>query len=331
MSSKIERSFSQLLDKPVSSLHYLAMTLKESTNLEACIQGQVESQSFSLWGIAAIFASLKDSGTVPEDESFRNLVNSLTFSLQSQAKASFSSSCFLQQKRRETLVSHLPAATYASVKHAFLSTPPSPSLFAESVIKESLTQVKEDSNLARLKNRSSTKGSKQSASAASSSGTRHAFSMSGSSASSWFSKNSSVGPKSFKRPSSSSPARPTKVSFKGSSRSPTKKNFRKYELCPLPAPIGGCLSLCWTVWRDEGLEPWVVEVLRWGYRVPLSPPPLSPVPIPIPSYSPLSPKGIALREEVIALLAKGAIEEAPPPPTSFFYSRLFVVWKTSGS
>ena len=50
------------------------------------------------------------------------------------------------------------------------------------------------------------------------------------------------------------------------------------------------------------------------------------------SYSQLLPiitQGIALREEVLALLAKGAIK--PNPPSPGFCSRLFVVWKTSGS
>ena len=31
-----------------------------------------------------------------------------------------------------------------------------------------------------------------------------------------------------------------------------------------PIAIGGCLSLRWQVWSDEGAEPWVVEVLWWG-------------------------------------------------------------------
>ena len=31
-----------------------------------------------------------------------------------------------------------------------------------------------------------------------------------------------------------------------------------------PIAIGGCLSLHWQVWSDEGAEPWVVEVLRGG-------------------------------------------------------------------
>ena len=66
------------------------------------------------------------------------------------------------------------------------------------------------------------------------------------------------------------------------------------------------------------------------YSLPFSsPPPLSLVSIPMPSYSPSSIKGKALQKEVLLLLAKGAIELAPPSPG--YYSRLFVVWKTSGS
>ena len=66
-----------------------------------------------------------------------------------------------------------------------------------------------------------------------------------------------------------------------------------------------------------------------GYRIPFSsPPPLSRVPVPIPSYSPTSTKGKALRVEVLSLVEKGAVELAPPSPG--YYSRLFVVWKATG-
>ena len=68
-----------------------------------------------------------------------------------------------------------------------------------------------------------------------------------------------------------------------------------------------------------------------GYCLPfLSTPPLSNVPIPLPSYSPTSIKGAALEEVTLDLIAKGAVELAPLPSPGF-YSRLFVVWKTSGS
>ena len=68
-----------------------------------------------------------------------------------------------------------------------------------------------------------------------------------------------------------------------------------------------------------------------GYRVPFRcPPPLSAEPIPMPSYNPLSTKGVALGEVTRDLIAKGVVELAPLPSPGF-YSCLFVVWKTSGS
>ena len=74
-----------------------------------------------------------------------------------------------------------------------------------------------------------------------------------------------------------------------------------------------------------------MEVLRYGYRIPfLCKPPLTKVPIPLPSYHPSSTKGGALGEATRALVAKSAVELAPLPSLGF-YSRLFVVWKTSGS
>ena len=80
-----------------------------------------------------------------------------------------------------------------------------------------------------------------------------------------------------------------------------------------------------------GADPWVVEVLREGYHIPfLRPPTLSADPIPMPSYVPTSIKGAALEEVTLALIAKGAVERVPLPSPGF-YSRLFVVWKTSGS
>ena len=73
-----------------------------------------------------------------------------------------------------------------------------------------------------------------------------------------------------------------------------------------------------------------MEVLRFGYRIPfLCVPPLSEVLIPMPSYYPLSTKGVALREVTQALIAKSVVELAPLSSLGF-YSRLFVVWKTSG-
>ena len=79
------------------------------------------------------------------------------------------------------------------------------------------------------------------------------------------------------------------------------------------------------MWSDKGTDPWVVEVLRWGYRIPFRwAPTLSEEPIPYPSYSPSSIRGKALEGEVLSLLEKGAIELASLPSPGY-YNRLLVV------
>ena len=72
-----------------------------------------------------------------------------------------------------------------------------------------------------------------------------------------------------------------------------------------------------------------MEVLMEGYAIPFRmPPPLTPIPIILDSYSPQSVKGRALDEEIQALCCKGAVEPAPPTPG--FFSRMFVVTKATG-
>ena len=118
---------------------------------------------------------------------------------------------------------------------------------------------------------------------------------------------------------------------KGSAPSSKPSGFRKWEPSPCLTLSGGCLSLHWQAWRDWGMVPWVVEVLRVGYRIPfLRPPPLSTELILMPSYAPTSIEGAALGEVTLMLIAKGAVELAPLPSPGFS-SRRFLVWKTSGS
>ena len=75
----------------------------------------------------------------------------------------------------------------------------------------------------------------------------------------------------------------------------------------------------------------MVTVLRDGYCVPFkdSPPPLARTPVSFPTYRAGSPRAQALRQEVEAMLAKGALEIARDPGPGF-YSRLFLVEKVTG-
>ena len=100
----------------------------------------------------------------------------------------------------------------------------------------------------------------------------------------------------------------------------------------LPLRVGGCLAPHWRRWQAIGAETLVVTVLRDGYQVPFtdSPPPLSRTPaLLFPTYRAGSPRAQALRQEVEAMLAKGALEIALNLGPAF-YSRLFLVEKGSG-
>ena len=99
----------------------------------------------------------------------------------------------------------------------------------------------------------------------------------------------------------------------------------------LPMIFGGCLAPHWRRWQEIGAETWVVTVLRDGYHVPFkdSPPPLARTPVSFPTYRAGSPRAQALRQEVEAMLAKGALEIARDPGPGF-YSRLFLVEKATG-
>ena len=73
-----------------------------------------------------------------------------------------------------------------------------------------------------------------------------------------------------------------------------------------------------------------MTVLQDGYCVPLtdSPPPFSRIPVLFPTYRSGFPRAQALRQEVEAMLAKGALEIALDPGPGF-YSLLFLVEKAS--
>ena len=167
--SKLNESFAHLLDKTLASSLTIALSLDETCKLETCLRGMVESQSSSLWALLAVFEFLRDANCVPGDPAFGHIVGSMTTAINARARASFAAMEFLRQKHRETFVSHLPVSAHQSIKHSLLTTPLAKELFTEEVIVSSLTKVMGDSQLSLLHNLSS-KGGKQSASPASSSG-----------------------------------------------------------------------------------------------------------------------------------------------------------------
>ena len=93
--------------------------------------------------------------------------------------------------------------------------------------------------------------------------------------------------------------------------------------------VGGCLAHHWRQWSTIGADPWVVSILRDGYRIPLGdlPPPFATSPVRFPTYRPDSDRAHSLLTEISTMMTKGEVVSDPDPG---FYSRLFLVEKTSG-
>ena len=79
----VKDQFSRLLDKPLASSRHVTLSLEECSHLETCVRGLVESQSYSSWAMAAVFACLREAGIALEDDSSYRLVSSLSVSLNS--------------------------------------------------------------------------------------------------------------------------------------------------------------------------------------------------------------------------------------------------------
>ena len=115
----------------------------------------------------------------------------------------------------------------------------------------------------------------------------------------------------------------------GSPRVGAKENSEK-ESFQQPK-VGARLGLFWRAWERYQIDPWVLSVLKEGYKIPFhQPPPLSPIPQEFPSYLGNQEKHSSLQKEVLDMINKGAIEEISYIDPGF-YNRLFLVQKASGA
>jgi hypothetical protein len=94
--------------------------------------------------------------------------------------------------------------------------------------------------------------------------------------------------------------------------------------------VGGRLELFWRDWEKHGSDPYIVQLLREGYKIPFRhPAPVSLVPTINSQYEdPL--KNSIFQQAVLDMLAKHAIEPVVDPSSPGFHSRLFLVPKKTG-
>ena len=112
-------------------------------------------------------------------------------------------------------------------------------------------------------------------------------------------------------------------------RLPQSSESQPFPLPILPHPdiiVGGRLAHFVEQWGELKQNKWVLSVVRNSFRMPFSlTPPLSTVPISLSQSS-----SLLLREEIMELLQKWAVERVQDPGTTGFYSQLFLVPKKNG-
>ena len=94
-------------------------------------------------------------------------------------------------------------------------------------------------------------------------------------------------------------------------------------------PVGGRLANYWQEWESLGASPWIVSILRRGFRIQFHRQPLlsrNPIPFSLPGAH---AKRIALAHEISEMRAKNVLEEVTTS-SSGFYSILFLTPKSSG-
>ena len=95
-------------------------------------------------------------------------------------------------------------------------------------------------------------------------------------------------------------------------------------------PVGGRLQYFWKVWKGYGAHPYIVSILRSGFKIPFQrKPPVTQVPKINSTYSDPTKRRL-LQEAIQSLLTKRAIEFVKNPRSPGFYSRMFLVPKKTG-
>ena len=193
---------------------------------------------------------------------FNAALSSVSASLSQQARSSSAGASFVRAKLRESLLMHTSILVPEAQRRSLTVAPGSGTgLFNEDILNEVVAQVQRSSLISSNLAVSRSLGRGRSCPSSSSplvdplaSGPPRAGRAYGKRSASC---SRSGGRKRFR-------------GGKGSAPSSKPSGCRKWEPSPYLTLSGGCLSLHWQAWRDRDADPWMVEVLRVGYRIPFS-------------------------------------------------------------
>ena len=100
------------------------ITYKETAKLQSLLRNQVECQSRSFWLLSTLIHMINQNGFVPQEPGlFQDLISALTTSLVNSTQMVGNSFNFVQFKRREGILFHMPPHVAACHKQHLLSSP----------------------------------------------------------------------------------------------------------------------------------------------------------------------------------------------------------------
>ena len=121
---KVNSPVFDLLRSKLSDRRSMPISLREGAVLERSLRGSLESLSFLLWAITALFRYFGDLGHIPKgDPLFDQFQRSISKVSENIASAISSSAAFVTLKRRETYLSHVVPSVTEAQKRKLLSDP----------------------------------------------------------------------------------------------------------------------------------------------------------------------------------------------------------------
>ena len=144
-------NLARLMDN-VSPRRSLSFSFEDCGRVESLVRHQLEINSLVFWLFSSLIKVLNGCGFEPEDPIvFEGIIYNLTLGLINSTSISSSVSSFLQLKRREGLLSHLPPHVVSCHREDLLASPlSSPLLFDPETLTRVIQEVKDDSSTSTM-------------------------------------------------------------------------------------------------------------------------------------------------------------------------------------
>ena len=117
----VNPSLEPFLLRSLSASRMVGINWKEACKLESAFRGQSEAMSHTMWVLSGLLGYIRSEGFVPQDRAlFDQMVSSISIGLSDVVNTAAGCVNFITHKRRDFVLSNLPAACPEPLKKAIL-------------------------------------------------------------------------------------------------------------------------------------------------------------------------------------------------------------------